>query len=142
MCRECNRERSRRYYQVNHKKHLSVILAYKKQRRVEIKNRVDMIKAANGCALCPEYDPVCLEFHHVNPRNKDFPIGTHKRAGWKWSVIVEEIAKCVVICSNCHKKVHAGKKSVSRNMTCDINLASIPADSFLGPWRNGSAPDF
>ena len=119
-CKDCNRERSKRYYRENHDKHIGVIRAYKNRRRREVKCRIDVIKSVNGCALCPEDDPVCLEFHHVEPGHKDFDIGCAKRTDWKWSTIVQEIRKCVVLCSNCHKKVHAGKRTVLPHMACDI----------------------
>jgi hypothetical protein len=54
------------------------------------------------CA-CGESDPVTIDFHHVDP--------TTKRKWVDHSVlsIQREIAKCVPICANCHRKGHAGR---------------------------------
>jgi hypothetical protein len=123
-CRECNRARSRQYYRENHAKHIGAIQAQKRERRKLLKALVEAIKVANGCALCPENDPVCLEFHHVDPSEKDFNIGTHKRVDWKLAKLLKEIKKCAVVCANCHKKVHAGKRTITRRMTCEINVAT------------------
>lgn len=64
-------------------------------------------KQAHPCVNCGEDDPVCLDFHHLDPSEKDFGIGQEIRRNW--DNILTEINKCVVLCSNCHRKVHAGK---------------------------------
>jgi hypothetical protein len=47
-----------------------------------------------------------LEFHHLNAARKDFGISSqgHTRS---WSKIREELDKCVLLCANCHREVHA-----------------------------------
>ena len=59
-----------------------------------------------GCRLCPEKDPICLDFHHLH--SKDKPISTMH--GMNEQRVREEMSKCVILCSNCHRKVHAGIK--------------------------------
>jgi hypothetical protein len=112
-CRECNRARSRQYYRDNHAKHIRVIQARRRKRRIWLAAVVEAIKVANGCALCDEGDPVCLEFHHFDASEKAFDIGTHKRVDWKLSTLLTEMKKCAVLCCNCHKKVHASKKTIT-----------------------------
>lgn len=60
-----------------------------------------------GCTLCPENDEVCLEFHHVDPAEKSFKIGDYKVMPLKLDIWLE-IMKTVVLCVNCHRRVHAG----------------------------------
>lgn len=64
-------------------------------------------KASVGCSFCNEDDPVCLEFHHLDPSIKE--IGIANNLASSIERIFEEIAKCICVCSNCHKKIHAGK---------------------------------
>ena len=45
-----------------------------------------------------------LEFHHIDPSQKDFTISN---MDFKLKDAVEEIKKCVLLCSNCHKELHA-----------------------------------
>jgi len=97
------------YYQEHREKHLGVIVAARKRRRIALNERINAAKASLGCICCSENDPVCLEFHHPDPAEKDFAIGSTKRIGYSWKKILAEIAKCVVVCSNCHKKLHAGR---------------------------------
>jgi hypothetical protein len=56
------------------------------------------------CKNCGETNPVTFDFHHVDESKKDFTIsGSHMR---KWTTILAEIDKCIILCANCHRKVH------------------------------------
>lgn len=77
--------------------------------------RITQIKAQKGCYYCIETEPVCLEFHHLDPSQKDFVLSGG--ATRSWNKIVAEIDKCIVLCSNCHKKVHAGLLMINLNTT-------------------------
>jgi hypothetical protein len=50
-----------------------------------------------------------LEFHHRNPAEKDEDIARAVQAGWALERLQAEVAKCVVLCANCHRKLHAGR---------------------------------
>ena len=45
-----------------------------------------------------------LEFHHRDPTKKDFSIGHGSIRSWARTK--EELDKCIMLCSNCHKEVH------------------------------------
>lgn len=60
-----------------------------------------------GCTLCREGDHRCLQFHHVDPAAKRFKIGDYKLMPLRTDLWLE-IQKCVVLCVNCHRRVHAG----------------------------------
>lgn len=46
-----------------------------------------------------------LDFHHKDPNLKDFGISDDNM---KLKDAIEEAKKCVLICSNCHRELHAG----------------------------------
>lgn len=46
-----------------------------------------------------------LQFHHRNPINKDFVISRIKTKSWE--LIVKELDKCDLLCSNCHAIKHS-----------------------------------
>jgi len=51
-----------------------------------------------------------LEFHHRDPDEKDFTISKYMRSCGKstsWDTIALELDKCDMLCSNCHKGMHA-----------------------------------
>lgn len=55
-----------------------------------------------------------LEFHHTDPSQKDFGLSGqgHTRS---WKRVQEELDKCVMLCANCHREVHAELAALSRN---------------------------
>lgn len=65
------------------------------------------------CSRCPENDPVCLDFHHLNVDTKDISIAVAVSKKWSLERIKVEIDKCEVLCSNCHRKLHAKERGIS-----------------------------
>ena len=60
------------------------------------------------CIIC-KYDKYfgALEFHHLDPNEKDFSIsksGTTR----SWEKLKQELDKCICVCANCHREIHAG----------------------------------
>lgn len=47
-----------------------------------------------------------FDFHHTDPTQKDFGISSGGLTR-SWKRIQEELDKCVVLCANCHREVHA-----------------------------------
>ena len=69
-----------------------------------------MVAAMGGkCSIC-NYDRchAALDFHHINPKEKDFGFGSVTANPKAWAKIVIELRKCVLLCSNCHREVEAG----------------------------------
>lgn len=67
----------------------------------------NLVQVCGGkCSICG-YNKTnsALEFHHIFPENKEFniSIGSH-------SLIkdLEEVKKCILVCSNCHREIHDG----------------------------------
>lgn len=65
-------------------------------------------KQEAGCAICGEREACCLVFHHLDPTQKEFELGRNSGRHMNWKALMDEIDKCVVLCFNCHSKVHAG----------------------------------
>lgn len=58
-----------------------------------------------SCCQCNEKETVCLEFHHSDPLLKEQNVIRMVARGPK--SVVKELKKCVVVCANCHRKIHA-----------------------------------
>jgi len=72
-----------------------------KQRRGLYRDRVAAIKVAAGCADCGySAHPAALDFDHVRGE-KLFHIA--RGGGYPWETVEEEMAKCEVVCANCHR---------------------------------------
>lgn len=64
---------------------------------------------------CCGYDRCteALEFHHVNPEEKDFNL-SDRDIKLNWDEIQKELDKCILVCSNCHREIHAGIRTIER----------------------------
>ncbi len=60
------------------------------------------------CVECGEPNPVVLEFHHISGKDKAIAVLTH--SGATIARINEELAKCEVLCANCHRKLTAKER--------------------------------
>ena len=79
----------------------------KNSRAFKQRNKLYMIevKAMSKCELCGEARAVCLDFHHRDPDSKLFSLGEGSAYGI--DSLKREIKKCMVVCSNCHRVLHA-----------------------------------
>jgi len=81
---------------------------YRKTRIKKCTEYIQSIKNNSKCSNCPENDPSCLVFHHVNESEKEYDISRMKKMSIK--SVQKEIDKCIILCSNCHMKLHAKQK--------------------------------
>jgi len=101
-CKECCKLLRRNHYVLNKGR---VIEWVKKRNQNEYKKWKDY-KATLFCIKCGENHPACLEFHHKNPKDKELSLSQIVRRGWGKDRREKELSKCIVLCSNCHKKEH------------------------------------
>lgn len=64
-------------------------------------------KKTHPCGECGESHPACIDFHHRNPEDKKFSISDNGK-GKSLETLKKEIAKCRILCTNCHRKFHWG----------------------------------
>lgn len=105
QCRDCQKAQNNEGYVSNPNRRRSI-----KDRNAETReyNRSLMrrYKAFFGCLVCGEKEPVALDLHHTDPSGKD--ANPSSLLTYSTNTLKEEIRKCVILCSNCHRKVHAG----------------------------------
>jgi len=58
------------------------------------------------CIKCSENNPVCLDFHHVDSSIKEGNISNMVHSGYSVKNIIKEVEKCIILCANCHRKIH------------------------------------
>jgi len=109
VCKVCSTEYARSYYHAGEKVN-QIARSYTNNKKIRQEFR-DW-KAQQECKVCGEDAAECLDLHHLDPNQKDFTIGnniiTHGR-----KKLWEEVDKCVVLCSNCHRKVHSKRITVT-----------------------------
>ena len=69
--------------------------------------KLRLIEAFGGeCAICRySKSKEVFDFHHLDPGDKESLITAKCMS---WVRVVAEVRKCVMLCANCHREVHAG----------------------------------
>ena len=81
---------------------------YEAQQKRGRTRKLKLIKLKGGrCARCGYgKNHAALVFHHIEPENKSFPLELRSLSNRKWETILDEVDKCLLLCSNCHAEVH------------------------------------
>ncbi|HSW89297.1 MAG TPA: hypothetical protein VLH19_00290 [Patescibacteria group bacterium] len=77
-------------------------------RRDKIAAWLKEYRSTLSCEICGESTTACLDFHHRNKETKIISVSMFWQKGWGIERIKTEIDKCIVVCANCHRKIHAG----------------------------------
>ena len=104
-CKTCRKEVDRNSYLNSESRRLAI----KTRRDTNKKYNSELIyryKRFCGCHFCSENEPVSLDFHHLNPDEMDLNVSV--AVSYSIKCLRKEVRKCVVLCANCHRKVHAG----------------------------------
>lgn len=77
-----------------------------KQREDKRKRKEQAIQyLGNRCSRCGnQFHPAVYEFHHLDPKTKDKD--PSKMLQLKWSRVIAELDKCILLCANCHRLTH------------------------------------
>ena len=76
------------------------------RRRYKVKEQAVEYKGSK-CEICGYNKCIdALEFHHLDPSQKDFGI-SQKGYTRSWENVKKELDKCIMVCSNCHKEIHS-----------------------------------
>ena len=102
---ECN-ARTIAYNQAHPEERKEASRKYRESRKVQITEKriakrqfLQSLFAGQVCAMCGG-----LVFHHVDPATKCFNVGN---ADTRSEVsILEEVAKCIILCRSCHARLH------------------------------------
>jgi transposase-like protein len=73
------------------------------------RSKATLVAEAGGCCVLCGYNRClgALEFHHVDPSTKLFGVSAHGLAR-SMADLRAEVAKCILLCSNCHVEVEMG----------------------------------
>ena len=82
-----------------------------RSRRRIIRKWLTECKSSLGYSECGETFARCLGFHRTKRKDNEYhPIGRMPQDGYSKKRILEEIQKCIILCSNCHRKQQASFK--------------------------------
>lgn len=100
ICKECATKRRIQYYKEN-KDRENFLRKKRKQKR---KAWYIKLKQSKVCCKCGESRWYCLDFHHTDEKKEN--IANMYVRGTALEKIKEELEKCIVFCSNCHREHH------------------------------------
>lgn len=108
-CKICQRDYDAKSYTGNTERQ-EQIRAWSKRKYAKNRDFVKRYKSFCGCKICGEKDSIVLDLHHLSASTKDAdPSSLYGKSRER---LKTEIRKCVVLCANCHRRVHAGTMQV------------------------------
>ena len=95
---------------------LSKVIKHGKKKKVSNTEAVEswrkrkkkaLVEYKGGKCQCCGYSKCieALEFHHLDPNIKSFTTSGKSKS---FNSLKREVDKCILVCSNCHKEIHAG----------------------------------
>ena len=82
------------------------MIAAVRKRRKKVR-RMAVAYKGGECSRCGYSRCIeALEFHHVDSSQKDFGISQDGYTR-SWERVRQELEKCVLVCANCHRELHA-----------------------------------
>lgn len=83
----------------------------RRKRQKRIPENIDFCKEfvgsikVRGCYICGEKTICCLVFHHKDPEQKIDAIS--QMLNTDIELVKTEMRKCILLCRNCHAKIHS-----------------------------------
>jgi hypothetical protein len=105
-CKSCQKI----YKDMHYKTNKGVYKARTKKRKVCLKSWILDLKSTLSCTHCGQAHPAILDFHHTDPTKKEFSINNGIVSKLSKKRILEEIGKCIPLCSNCHRILHYNER--------------------------------
>ena len=126
QCKSCYIEKRRKTWKQYYHKHGSKYRqnAVERNRRIKDLLRQQMMNylSDKSCVQCGVNDIRVLDFDHIDPSKKSFSISQAITNTRSWDVILKEIKKCQILCSNCHKIKTATEQSWYRSTPDQLDI--------------------
>lgn len=137
-CKTCFVEYKRLWYERNREEHIAHVRLARDKTADENQLRAWRYLAQHPCVVCGEGDPVVLQFDHLRDKRKD--VAYMCGAGFAWSTILDEIAKCQVLCANCHTRKTARERGIweRKHMTLHMPYPESDVLHNCGAWAVSS----
>lgn len=136
-CKECCRRASKDHYRLNHDAYIQRNRQNNPLHRKRNATAVFEYLLLHPCVRCGESDPVVLEFNHLDPSVKTANVSDLIRFGSSADRLFYEIAKCEVLCANCHQHFTSAARArhYRRAERSEVNIAT-PAFRAAANARN------
>ena len=108
-CKACFSKYKAERHQKNHEREMARIRRNQLVQVATNRAQIATYLETHPCVDCGQRDPIVLDFDHVRG-TKLHEVSLMVANGYAWAKILEEIAKCEVRCSNCHRRVTAQRR--------------------------------
>lgn len=99
----------------------ATVIARASKRKTEMRLWFREYKKTLSCVQCGQNHPATLDFHHVVRRPDNRKLRDLIQNGTKNSIL-EELKRCVVLCSNCHRIHHWNERIDKHKNTPTIHI--------------------
>jgi len=97
------KSRGRKYYHDNKERQLPLAMKRTRKARLLKRKHVDSLKKV-PCYDCGiKHPPIVMDFDHREPNDKIVEVAKAVVANWSLDRILDEVEKCDIVCSNCHR---------------------------------------
>ena len=104
-CRDCYKQRGRNYYQENRERQLKLALLRKQKYKEDRRKFLEALKNAPCMDCKKKYPPWVMDFDHRDGETKIRSVSRMAITDTSnLEVIKQEIAKCDLVCANCHRQ--------------------------------------
>jgi len=102
ICKTCKSSYNASWYARNKAKHVACV--HKNTKRYKDQARALTYKAKDvPCKDCGQrYPPYIMQFDHLDPEQKLTEVSRMISNGFSQATLLAEMAKCEVVCANCH----------------------------------------
>lgn len=101
MCRPCRAAYKKAHYAANRERYVTSAMSRRRRLREERMQLVIDHLRSHPCVDCGEDDILVLEFDHVQDKRFSISRGIQDRP---LQDLLDEMAKCDVVCANCHRR--------------------------------------
>lgn len=101
----------------------------------KLKYKLKAVEYKGGkCQICGYNKNIAaLEFHHIDPSQKDFGISETRH---NWEDTQKELDKCIMICANCHREIHNPESTfISLNKLINLHQETLEIKQIARPRK-------
>lgn len=119
-CKDCNRNEARQFYKDHPDPYKKRAKEHKKRLASHLLEFANNLKIERGCFFCQENTLCVLDFHHVI---KGSPVTRETNSLISFQT---EINKCIIVCANCHRKIHGGLLEADASLIDPVIVPPLP----------------
>jgi 5-methylcytosine-specific restriction endonuclease McrA len=108
LCANCHR---RRHAALDALREAHPVVKHRRLRKLRAVTH--MGSSCRGCGA--RGVPAIFEFHHWDAQQKEFGLSVDGIPR-TWAKMLAELQKCVMLCANCHREVHAGVRELDQGL--------------------------